>query len=176
MSGFAKVQSSCPDCGAFVKWNTRAPGSLHCSNCNKDFGDAKMRETLLSSEILTKCAACGSDEMYRRKSFPKPVGIGIVIVAGAATVALAQSRAVPPWAIYAPLFAAALVDAILYKTTPDAAGCYRCLSVFFGVAPDESLNAYDLERAEEIRLGRKVGSQPSNSRKGGSSSRTPPHS
>jgi hypothetical protein len=114
---------------------------------------------LSAGGALERCASCGKQDLYIRKAFPKAAGIAVVVLAGAATVALASSSNVPPWAIYAPLFLAAAVDAVLYWITPNAVGCYRCRAVHRGVRPPEGLTPFDLERAEELRLGRKVGSR-----------------
>lgn len=119
-----------------------------------------MREKLAANDIGKGCPVCGANDFYLRKAFPKAAGIGIVIVAALLTFVFIKYELAPSWAIYAPLFAAAILDAILYKLTPDAPGCYRCKTVFFGISAPPSLPAYDLEHAEEIRLGRKVGSRP----------------
>jgi hypothetical protein len=108
---------------------------------------------------VASCASCGSPDLYRRKAFPKAAGLALVAVAAAATLVLATIGRVPPWAIYVPLFLAAAVDSLLYVTTGDAIACYRCRAVHYGASPASPLEPFDLEHAEELRLGRRVGRQ-----------------
>lgn len=159
MKGNVRVQ--CGQCGRGLRFSLDlgAPRVAACAMCGAPsslvsrFADAEGN--------LTNCASCGRTDLYTRKAFPKGLGIAVVAGAAAATVFLASRANVPPWAIYAPLFLAAAADAVLYWRTPDAVGCYRCRAVHRGVKAAFDLAPFDLERAEELRLGRKVGSRAS---------------
>lgn len=109
---------------------------------------------------LVACAACGSPEIYKRKSFPKWAGIGVVALAAIATLVLAGVESVPRWAIYVPLFLAAAIDGVLFVTTPDAAGCYRCGTVHRGYRWARDLAPFDLEHAEALKRSKPVESAP----------------
>lgn len=98
------------------------------------------------------CGWCESKDLYRRKAFPKGQGIGIVVVAAAATLVLAWQEIQPPWLVYVPLVGAALADAVLYFVTPDAICCYRCPCVHQGYPLGREFAPYDHAKADQIRL------------------------
>lgn len=153
--GAPRIESPCKTCGEIVVWTAGAEAP-RCAKCSQPIAAPPLKLTIGD---LDHCKICGAGEFYIRKAFPKAVGIGIVVIAAAAAILLAKTEWVPPWAIYAPLFAAALIDAVLYKITADAAGCYYCKSIYYSFRAPENLQPFDLDRAEEIRLGWKPGSR-----------------
>ena len=152
----------------------RATVTLHCKSCDKwpplPF-DPKFEGQICYATMCTycgvalsgkkssfdadgrliACAACGGTDLYRKKSFPKALGIGVVAVAAAATIVLAMLQNVPPWAVYAPLFAAAAIDAVLFFVTPDAIGCYRCPAIHRGYPLGREVPPFDHAKAEQMR-------------------------
>jgi hypothetical protein len=108
---------------------------------------------------LIACAWCEGPDLYRRKHFPKALGIGIVVTAAALTIVLVALDLRPPWLAYAPLFAAAAIDALLFLVTPDAIACYRCPCVHRGYPLGREIAPYDHAKADQIRLAK--GAKPS---------------
>ncbi|MFN0205140.1 MAG: hypothetical protein ACKVS6_02355 [Planctomycetota bacterium] len=143
----------CRECGAAGKYLLGAEAKCKCGNVFSNKSEKAEGETLKA------CAGCGSADLYIRKAMPKALGISVVVAAAIITIIFFVTEMVPPWAIYAPLFVAAAVDAILYMTTGDAIGCYHCKTLHYNCRPKAELTSYDLERAEEMRLGWKPGSR-----------------
>lgn len=140
--------TECPECGAVGKY---VLGDVKCVKCGKSVPNKS--ETAVAGGELVACAGCGSKDLYIRKAMPKAAGISVVVVAAIVTIVFFVTEMVPPWAIYSPLFVAAALDAILYMTTGDAAGCYHCKTLHYNFPGVEGLAPYNLERAEEMRLG-----------------------
>lgn len=155
MAREAKLQIECPHCKQ-TSTTKAGPGVAVCGACRAVVALAAHGGF---SNDDARCMVCGSEDLYIRKAFPKSAGIAIVSLAAVVTIVFATLRDIPPWAVYAPLFFAALIDAVLYMTTGNAAGCYNCKTIHFGVAPGRSLEPYNLEHAEELRLGFKPGAR-----------------
>jgi hypothetical protein len=158
MAELARLSLRCGACAATsrVEFSRVAAGKAVCAACGEALRTAG---TVARPDALAACAACGSSDLYIRKAFPRAAGIGVVVAAAALTLAFSHFELVPPWAIYAPLFAAAAIDALLYFTTGDAVGCYRCSAIHYHCTASVPLDPYDLERAEEMRLGWKPGAR-----------------
>lgn len=69
------------------------------------------------SESRSTCEKCGHTELYRRKDFPRVLGIGIIVLA-AVLVFWTET--------YWPLAGAALIDLALYGLLPEVIVCYAC--------------------------------------------------
>ncbi|TAJ21682.1 MAG: hypothetical protein EPO68_04290 [Planctomycetota bacterium] len=103
-----------------------------------------LRDGLSSGRGLVRCLACGHPELYRQKDFPKSVGIAIVVVAAVAA---------PFTPYYASLFAAALIDALLYLALPERLVCYVCGARHSGFANDPRHPRFDREIDERLKYG-----------------------
>ncbi len=150
------VQLPCPACKRvatvpYEPWNV-APGTfqplLACECGNLAEGRP---EAFDEQHRLRACAACGSEDLYVRKAFPKAAGITVVVLAGVTTLVLALTDAVPLWAVYAPLGVAALIDALLFITTGDAVACYRCPALHRACETSRPQGPFDHEKNEEFR-------------------------
>ena len=93
---------------------------------------------------LSACPKCGHGELYRRKDFPRKLGVAVV-VAAAALVFWTES--------YWPLAAAAAVDLLLFLAIPEVVVCYRCGSEHRGVAFDPRPPTFDIAVADRHRFG-----------------------
>jgi membrane protein YdbS with pleckstrin-like domain len=99
---------------------------------------------------LTSCPKCGCREMFVRKDFPQKLGLVIVVVAAAAFLVLAASRA---WLYLGALvlLAAAAIDAVLYVIVPKITVCYRCRAEFRDVAVNPEHGGFELAVGEKYR-------------------------
>ncbi|MBM3977944.1 MAG: hypothetical protein FJ299_13280 [Planctomycetes bacterium] len=104
-------------------------------------------EGLSSAGGVSRCLACGHPELYRQKDFPKALGISIVVIAAVAA---------PFTPYYASLFAAALVDAVLYWSLPERLVCYVCGARHSGFADVPRHPRFDREIDERLKYGQRA--------------------
>jgi hypothetical protein len=119
------------------KWVVRADSPRELT------GRELRRERLSENGGLLGCLACGHPELYTQRSFPR--GIGLAIVIAAAVLA--------PATRYLSLVAAAALDAVLFWTTPAVLVCYVCGARHGGFAGEPRHPRYDLGIAERLRHG-----------------------
>jgi hypothetical protein len=132
-----EIAFACPACGRETTCGAEGRGT--CAAC--------LRETTLDVSGLLgdpphveHCPACAGRQLYVQRDFNQKVGLGIV-VAGALLV--------PFTPFYSSLFAAAIVDAILYAMVPEITVCYRCHAHFRGFARNPGHQPFDLHLAEQ---------------------------
>lgn len=145
MSGHIVFQ--CPSCQT-RRLTAPQPesGAVSCDGCGwsrdagaEDFQGGKLR----------RCRICGCDDLWRQKDFPPALGLAIVAIA-----AISSSIA---WGYYQPvlalsfLFAAALLDMVLFLVMGDMLVCYRCGARHRRTAMDQEHPKFDLETAERYR-------------------------
>jgi hypothetical protein len=132
-----EIAFACPGCGREATCGIDGRGT--CAAC--------ARETTLDVAGIAgepprveRCPACGGRQLYVQRDFNQKVGLGIVVV-GAALV--------PFTPFYSSLFAAAIVDAILYALVPEITVCYRCHAHFRRFARNPAHQPFDLHLAEQ---------------------------
>ncbi|HTL28741.1 MAG TPA: hypothetical protein VL282_05965 [Tepidisphaeraceae bacterium] len=103
-----------------------------------------------TSQPLDTCPQCGCRDLFIRKNFPQKIGLGIVIVAGAAFLFLAAWRSSFYLGV-AILIAATIVDAILYLVVPKITVCYRCRAEFRDVPVNPKHEGFELSIGERYR-------------------------
>ena len=94
---------------------------------------------------IERCPACEGRQLYVQRDFNQKVGLGIVVVG---------ALLVPVTPFYSSLFAAAIIDAILYALVPEITVCYRCHAHFRGFARNPEHQAFDLHLAEQYDVGK----------------------
>lgn len=100
---------------------------------------------------LTRCCACGCDELFVRKDFPQRIGLWMVIVAGVASVVLFGMRRV--MLALAVLAALVLVDVVLMLVVGRCVVCYRCRAEYRDISIDPATGPWDLATGEKYRAG-----------------------
>ncbi len=122
------------------------PASARCALCGHEL---ELRTEVLdpAGGGLRGCLACGHSELYTRKDFPPALGIAIVVLAAAL---------VPVVPYYGSLFAAGLLDVVLYHAAPDVVVCYRCRGEHrrFGSKPRHP--RFDRAIEERLRYGERA--------------------
>jgi hypothetical protein len=101
------------------------------------------RERLEPSGGLRGCLACGHPELYTQRDFPRSLGLAVVIVAAA----------LAPFTAYLSLFAAALLDLLLYWRVRRVVVCYVCGARHRGFEENPRHPRFDLTIAERLRYG-----------------------
>jgi hypothetical protein len=89
---------------------------------------------------VERCPACAGQQLYVQRDFNQKAGITIVVIG---------SVLAPFTPFYSSLFAAALLDAVLYLLVPEITVCYRCHAHFRGFARNPAHQKFDLHLAEQ---------------------------
>jgi hypothetical protein len=126
-------------CGCGSEAVSGLDGRGRCPRCAAETALALSPQTA-QSRIVERCAACGGEQLYLQRDFNQKAGLAIV-VAGALLA--------PFTPYYASLFAAALLDAVLYAVVPEITVCYRCHAHYRGFARNPRHAAFDLHLAEQ---------------------------
>lgn len=106
--------------------------AARCRKCGYE-RELFLSESLKQNKILDACSVCQKSDFYIQRDFPQQAGCLVVLV-GACLV---------PWTYGLSLAAVALVDFILYKTLPNIAVCYHCLSRVRGALPNSKHKPFD---------------------------------
>ncbi len=121
-----------------------APDFVVCPNC-------ALKRPLSSGEVtadggLCGCQACGHNELYSGKDFPKLLGVGIVVIAAGFA----------PFTNYISLFVAAGIDCVLWFLLPETVICYVCETEHRGFGNEPRHPRYDLQIADRLKYGDKA--------------------
>jgi hypothetical protein len=146
------VRQPCAACTSFDGWlqaSARSvsdlPTELVCSRCGATM--PLLRQHISGAGGVVGCLGCGHPELYRQKEFPKSLGISIVVLAAAAA---------PFTKFYWSLFAAALIDALLYWVLPERLECYVCKTRHQGFAANPRHPRFDREIEERLKYGERA--------------------
>jgi hypothetical protein len=105
-----------------------------------------------ASRAPGRCPNCDCPDLYIRKDFPPGIGCGIVAVAIVAFLVLSAWRQMTMWGFMV-LFAAAILDLIVYRLVGTVAVCYRCSRAVRDGVDISALKPFDLSVAEKYRHG-----------------------
>lgn len=105
-------------------------------------------KTSTEGTIVSHCATCGCEDIYKRKGFPHWLGLTILTLACLGFLILMNMYETKlAWGV---LLVSAAIDGILYLMVPDVVVCYRCGSVHRGMS--KSGNAiFELTTQERYR-------------------------
>lgn len=130
----ASIATRCKSCDATFLQPFHAGASLACPDC----GTAAAERLPAVEAIFSHCVLCGYEAFYRQRDFNKVIGLGVIVVAALCV----------PWTHGLSMPVAALLDAWLYRRTPELARCYGCRAEFRGFALPGNLRGYDHYTAE----------------------------
>lgn len=133
------------ECGRFIDVplpdDRDGPSSATCGSCGSV--RALVPAPRAGGGGLLGCRACGHSELYRRKDFPRPLGVAIVVVAAL----------LAPATRYLSLIAAAVLDGALYLFLGEVVVCYVCRAEHRGFPTEPRHPRFDLEISERLRYG-----------------------
>ncbi len=134
------VRFSCTACGSANTFDADfEDGTICCGACEAPHAVA-CSAALRAGGPLDRCPVCSRSDFWRRKDFPRKLGLGIVAVA-----------AVLAFYTYGiSLVVASLVDAGLYLFLRDLAVCYSCRAEVRGVSLPKAVQAFDLPHQDEV--------------------------
>jgi len=138
------IEGACTGCERFWRCPAEDAEAPVCSSCGAA-GPELSPGAVLADGSLAACMACGHDEMYWARDFPRRFGIAVVVVAAA----------LAPFTWYLSLAAGAVVDASLVFFVRKRLHCYRCAAVHHGFPGAGHWRAFDLEVADLHRFGAK---------------------
>ena len=141
------VTFACPECDQTSRQKIEpANEQLVCTHCQLTIVSSMPSKPL---ESIAQCFVCGCDELYVRKDFSQRLGLMIVIAA----MVLSSIAWGFHWlyATYGILFAAALIDVILYFSVGNLLQCYRCRAEYRGLPELDQGELFSLETHEKFR-------------------------
>ena len=137
----------CPHCNELARVEfSAAPSEVACPHCQVKW---PADNGVDAEGHITQCLVCPSTELFVRKDFSQPLGVTIVVLAAIVSSIFWYYR-MPLWT-YGVLFAAALLDVVLYVTVGNMLQCYRCQAQYRGVPGLEEREPFDLETHEKHR-------------------------
>lgn len=137
----------CPKCKEASRAEIAAGDTeFACSHCHQTVSIPRGAYT---GGELKRCLACPSTDLFVRKDFPQRLGVQLVVVGIVASCIAWYYTLV--YVTFAILFVTALIDIVLYLVVPDALMCYRCGSMYRGVAAMDQHGAFNLETHERHR-------------------------
>jgi len=141
------VTFACPACEQTTRQEIAPPtGALVCASCQHAIPVSLPPD---AAEPPGRCLVCGCPELFVRKNFSQRLGLTIVVAA----MVLSSIAWGLHWryATYGILFAAALIDVILYFRVGNLLQCYRCSAEYRGLAELEMGEPFSLETHEKFR-------------------------
>ena len=122
-----------------------AGDSIECPRCHVKHPVA-LDSSIRAEQRLGQCPLCGCREFFIRKDFPQRLGLVIVVVSAAISVATLSSNLAVSWGVLA---AAVLIDLALYLVVGKVTVCYACRAEFRGAAINPEHHGFDLARSEK---------------------------
>lgn len=138
------VTFACPECDQTTRQEVEpATRQVVCTSCQHAIA------VLLPTEPLHRCLICGCNELFVRKNFSQRLGLTIVVTA----MVLSSIAWGFHWryTTYGILFAAALIDVILYFRVGNLLQCYRCRAEYRGLPELDQGAPFNLETHEKFR-------------------------
>jgi hypothetical protein len=140
-----KLRLLCSKCETYTVTRDVAAASWTCTGC----GHVIPAAAPSTVPELTNCRVCDNHELYVQKDFPHWLGMGILVVACAASVvSYALYLIKTTWAI---LIGSAAIDGLLYLLMGNVTVCYRCRTQYRGFPPNPVHHSFDLAISEKYR-------------------------
>lgn len=154
------VTFACPECDTTSRVPLLGTDRVSCSACE---WSRPLDSRVADTQGVEQCVVCGCQELFLRKNFSQRLGVTIVVLAAvASSITWAYHL---QYVTYGILFAAALLDLVLYFCVGNLLQCYRCHAEYRGLAGLESGEPFSLEtheryRQQAIRTAEAQASQP----------------
>ncbi len=145
------AHADCGACGAGIEVPRGAPVPEECPDCETSLNWHP--EGYTNGDVLEHCLKCGRDDFYAQTQINPNFGVALVVI-GAITFAVLV-YAIPGmdgflWGTVV-LLSLALVDRLLRLVLPEVVICYHCSAVYTDVDPDQAFEAYDHEKAADVK-------------------------
>ena len=140
------ITFACPDCETTSRLPLEFGREIECPECTWRGAELK---PLSAEGTIDECLVCGCHELFIRKNFSQRLGVTIVVIACVASAITWGFHL--RFATYGILFAAALLDLVLYFVVGNLLECYRCHAQYRGLTELESQEPFSLETHERYR-------------------------
>jgi hypothetical protein len=132
------LQFLCPDCEQVALLSLRSlPETWKCTKCGQTLTPLAQANLALGGP-LKRCAICAGERFYTQRDFNQRIGC---VVAGI-------GAALSPFTYGISLLVCLVLDGGLYFLLKQATVCYRCGSIYRGLARNPGHGAFDLHTAE----------------------------
>ncbi len=141
------VTFACPECDQTSRLDIEpATRQVVCASCQHAIPASLPADP---AQPLSRCLICGCNELFIRKNFSQRLGLTIVVAA----MVLSSIAWGLHWryTTYGILFAAALIDVILYFSVGNLLQCYRCRAEYRGLPELDQGEPFNLETHEKFR-------------------------
>ena len=134
-----KVVLTCTNCGSGIPLSpSLEKDHVHCPVCSHRHS-VQFDENHVRS-ILKDCPCCQRKDFFSQKDFNRKIGVGLFVVAAVLSIWTYGLSFVVLW----------LFDFFLYKRLGDIAVCYKCQSVFRGLANIADIPPFNHEMNDRI--------------------------
>ena len=144
-----QIRFHCPteDCVAIVELEPlqQCGGAIQCPRCRCQH-PISVTDAMCRNNRVDTCALCGGEELFVQKDFPQRLGLLIVLVFGAASLYYFSSSIVMGWLI---LFAAVLIDLVIYAMIGKVTTCYACRAQYRKCNLNPLHDSFDLATSEK---------------------------
>lgn len=133
------VQFTCEKCGSGVQVYPSA-SSTHasCDICKHSFPVCFNSDH--EKGILKDCPCCKRKDFYIQKDFNRKIGVVLFVIAAILSI----------WTYGISLIVLYLVDLFLFKKLGNVASCYKCNTLFRGLANQSDIRPFDHEMNDRI--------------------------
>jgi hypothetical protein len=135
MARAPEIAFRCPACGGEAECGLDGKGRCACGATPSLVLTPSLRE----ANVVDRCPACDSGQLYVQRDFNQKAGLAVVIVGGI----------LAPFTFYLSLVAAAIIDAGLYLMLDEITICYRCEAHFRSFRRNPGHEPFDLHIAEQ---------------------------
>ena len=128
-----KVTVFCPECGEAQ--GLEPPDRIEAGACPDCEAPVPFRvdPSAPAEGPLETCPVCDFEKLYTRKDFPRKLGCLVVAIGAALSIPTN----------FLSLFVVILLEVVAYPFVPSLTGCYRCRSLFRGVARNPEHGSFD---------------------------------
>ena len=132
------IQFLCPGCEQLAYLRLQSlPETWKCQACGKSLTPIAQPK-VAEGGPLSRCVICAGERFYTQRDFNQRIGC---LVAGI-------GAALSPFTYGISLLVCLVIDGGLYFLLKQATVCYRCGSVYRGIARNPEHGAFDLHTAE----------------------------
>ena len=141
------IQFSCRGCEAEITLAAEPLKEGVCPSCGKP-QELRFPQSLIDSNTVSKCVACGHEDLYIQKDFNRQLGLIIVGIGVLSSTYFFNHR--EPFYAMASLVVTALVDLIIYSLVGFVTVCYSCHAVYRGFNRNPQHEPFDLKKLEKF--------------------------
>lgn len=143
-----EVTLTCIECGSGIHVHpTKDAENAQCDVC-QTLNPVKFDDNHLKG-IVKDCPKCARKDFFKQKDFNRKIGVGLFVLGAISVPVFILLEIGFPW-IYSVFFLMVILDIVLYFVLPLVVVCYKCQTIFRGVANLEEIHGFDHEMNDRI--------------------------